>query len=378
MIYLDYSATTPANPQVISYFTKVATKYPANPNSNHALGKQANQIITQTTKKISKLLSIKETEIIYTSGSSESNNLAIKGACFQKKGNHIITTNFEHSSVIAPINDLQRQGYQVDILKPTTKGQIDIQELKQLITNQTVLISITAVNSEIGILEPIEKIGKYLKKEHPNIIYHVDLTQLITKVQVDLSNIDLASFSAHKFYGIKGIGILIKKEHLKIKPLIQGGKSTTIYRSGTPPTALIASLGKALELAMQNIEENYQKVTYLNKYLKNKLSQYEYITINSNNYCLPHIINFSLKDTDPSKIQDLLSQYEIYISTQTACANAKKQSPSVYALTQNKSLAETSLRVSISHHTTTQELDKFIETLTKIYRKEKNLKNQST
>lgn len=367
MIYLDYSATTPTRKEVADYFIKINNEYPGNPNSNHILGKQAKQVIDNTTKKISKLLSVKETEIIYTSGSSESNNLAIKGTILKNKGNHIITTSFEHSSVIAPINNLQRNGCQIDIVPTNKQGLIDLESLKKLIKKETILISITAVNSEIGIEEPIEEIGKYLKKHHPNIIYHVDLTQLITKKKIDLTNIDLASFSAHKFYGIKGIGCLIKKEHVKLVPLIHGGKSTTVYRSGTPATSLIASLGLALELAMENMEEKYNKVSKLNQYLTSNLTKYNYITINSNKFCIPHIINFSIKNTDPNKIQQLLAEQEIYISTQTACSNGSKISPSVYALTNNKDLASTSLRISISDRTTIKDIDKFIKTLTEIY-----------
>lgn len=372
MIYLDYSATTPTSKEVVEYFVKINNEFPGNPNSNHTLGRRAKQIIDTTTKRISKLLSVKETEIIYTSGSSESNNLAIKGVCLKNSGTHIITTNFEHSSVISPINDLQRNGYEVDIVKTNEKGLIDLENLKKLIKKETCLISITAVNSEIGIIEPIEEIGKYLKQEHPNIIYHVDITQLITKKKIDLTNIDLASFSAHKFYGIKGIGCLIKKENIKITPLIQGGKSTTVYRSGTPATSLIASLGFALELAMKEINTKYKEVVNLKEYLVKNLTKYKYITINSNEYCIPHIVNFSIKKADPNKIQQLLAEKEIYISTQTACSNGSKLSPSVYALTNDKELASTSLRISLSYHTTKKEIDKFIKTLTEIYEGEKH------
>ena len=366
MIYLDYSATTNTNDEVLDYFVEITKNYPANPNSNHKLGVSTKKIIDDTTEKISKLLEVKPNEIIYTSGSSESNNLAIKGTVLKNNGKHIITTSFEHSSVISPINYLQRNGYEVDIVKTDEYGRVDINNLKELIREDTVLVSITAVNSEIGIIEPIEEIGKYLKENHPEIIYHVDLTQLITKTKINLTNIDLASFSAHKFYGIKGIGCLIKKENIKIEPLIHGGKSTTVYRSGTPATSLIASLGFALELAYTNREEKYHKVEELNNYLKEKLSKFNNIHINSNSYCLPHIINFSIVGKDPNIIQEKLSENNIYISTQTACSSGNKLSPSVYALTKRKDLAESSLRISLSHLTTKEELDIFIDTLEKI------------
>ena len=375
MIYLDYSATTSTSEEVIDYFVKINKKYPGNPNSNHSLGKNAKSIIDNTTKKISKLLNIKENEIIYTSGSSESNNLAIKGTILKNNKKHIITTSFEHSSVVAPINYLQRNGYIVDIVKTDQYGRVDINDLKKLLTNNTAIVSITAVNSEIGIIEPIEEIGKYLKENYPETIYHVDLTQLITKKKIDLTNIDLASFSAHKFYGIKGIGCLIKKERIKIEPLIHGGKSTTNYRSGTPATSLIASLGKALELAYTNMDKKYKHVQELNTYLKEKISKLNNIHINSNEYCLPHILNFSIISKNPNEIQEYLSNKEIYISTQTACSSGSNISPSVLALTNNKEYAKSSLRVSISHLTTKEELDIFIKELSKLLGSDSNAIN---
>lgn len=366
MIYLDYSATTFTNDLVLDYFVKINKYYNANPNSNHVLGKKAKSIIDETTKKISKLLNVKESEIIYTSGSSESNNLAIKGSLLRSSKKHIITTSFEHSSVVAPSNYLSRNNYTVDIVKTDKYGRVDLNNLKELITEDTALVSITAVNSEIGIIEPVEEIGKYLKSNYPDIIYHVDLTQLITKKEIDLSNIDLASFSAHKFYGIKGIGCLIKKENIKIEPIIHGGKSTTNYRSGTPATSLIASLGKALELAYKDMDKKYKQVEELNNYLKEKLSKLDNVHINSNEYSLPHILNFSVVGKNPNEIQELLSEKDICISTQTACATGSNISPSVLALTNNKEYASSSLRVSISHLTTKEELDIFIRELSKI------------
>lgn len=366
MIYLDYSATTSTDDKVLDYFVKINREYKGNPNSNHKLGKHAKSIIDETTKKISKLLNVKESEIIYTSGSSESNNLAIKGVMLKTNKKNIITTGFEHSSVVAPTNYLQRNNYNVDIVKTDEYGRVDLNDLKKLLTKDTALVSITAVNSEIGIIEPIEEIGKYIKENYPETIYHVDLTQLITKKNIDLTNIDLASFSAHKFYGIKGIGCLIKKDNIKIEPLIHGGKSTTNYRSGTPATSLIASLGYALELAYTNMDKKYKQVEELNKYLKEKLSKLNNIHINSNNYCLPHILNFSIVGKNPNEIQEKLSDKEIYISTQTACSTGGNISPSVLALTKNKDYASSSLRVSLSHKTTKEEIDIFIEELSKI------------
>ena len=187
--------------------------------------------------------------MIYTSGASESNNLAIKGIClkYQNRGKHIITTFLEHSSVIGPLNYLIKMGFDVDFVKIKDDGCVDLEHLKSLLRNDTILVSISMVDSEIGLRQSIQEIAKILE-EYPKCYFHVDCTQAYGKIPVDLTGVDLASMSAHKIYGLKGIGLLIKRENISIEPLIHGGKSTTVYRSGTPALPLIVSLMKALKL----------------------------------------------------------------------------------------------------------------------------------
>ena len=240
-------------------------------------------------------------------------------------------------------------------------GQVDLEHLKSLIRDDTILVSIASVNSEVGVVQPIEKIGEILK-EYNKLYFHSDITQAIGKVDVNLENVDLASFSAQKIYGIKGIGALIKKEKIVIEPLIHGGKSTTIYRSGTPAVGLIVSLAKALRLIEEKKSENYQHVDNLNKYLKEKLEKNKYIHINSNHYCSPYILNFSIKNIKPETMLHALEEDDIYISTQTACSTGTK-SIAVYEVTKNDEYAKHSVRVSLSHLTTKNEIDIFLEKL---------------
>ena len=286
MIYLDYSATTPVDERVLESFNKAILDYPGNPNSIHALGVKSNELVNAATKQISKILGVLPSEIIYTSGSSESNNTAIKGICekYQNRGKHIITTKYEHSSIYGPISYLQRHGFEVDFVETDSYGRVDIESLKSLLRDDTILVSITSVNSEIGIINPIEEIGKLLK-DYPKVFFHVDMTQSIGKYKINLENVDLASASAHKIFGIKGIGLLIKKEKILLEPLIHGGKSTTVYRSGTPAVALIVSLAKALRLINENMEEHYNYVSKLNKKLRDELASIPNVYINSNQYC---------------------------------------------------------------------------------------------
>ena len=217
-----------------------------------------------------------------------------------------------------------------------------------------------SVNSEIGIRQPIEEIGKYLK-ENTKCFFHVDMTQSIGKDKVDFQYVDLASFSAHKIYGIKGIGCLIKKDNVALEPLINGGKSTTIYRSGTPQLSLIVSLAKALRLVLDNLDEKNKKVKKLNELLKEEVAKINGVSINSNSYCIPHILNMSVPTIKPETIQHALEEYDIYISTQTACSKSGEISQAVYALTKDETKASSSIRVSISYYTTEEEIKEFIK-----------------
>lgn len=370
MIYLDYSATTPVNEEVLKVFNKVCLEYPGNSNSLHSLGIKSKELEDYATEKIAKLLKVKPSEIIYTSGSSESNNTAIKGVCnkYKNRGNHIITTNLEHSSVIAPLNYLTKEGFIVDYVKIKDNGLVDIENLKELLTDETILVSISIVDSEIGLRQNIDEIGKLLK-EYPKCIFHVDCTQGIGKINIDFTNIDLASISAHKFYGLKGIGLLIKKENIVIEPLIHGGKSTTIYRSGTPPLPLIVSLMKALELIIPNIDKNYEYITKLNNIIKDKLSTYELVHINSTENSIPHILNFSLLKIKPETFIHALEEYNIFISTKSACSKSNTISSSVYALTKNEELSYQTLRISLSYLTTLEEVNKFLEVFDICYKR---------
>ena len=369
MTYLDYSATTPVNTDVLDTFNKVSLEFIGNPNSLHKLGVASKNLIEGATKQIAELLNVKESEIIYTSGASESNNLAIKGIAlqYQNRGKKIITTELEHSSIYGPLGYLQKLGFEVIFTPLDNYGRVDLKALENLIDDEVVLVSISAVNSELGLRQPIEEIGKLLKK-YPKCFFHTDATQCIGKYPISknfFENVDLASFSAHKFYGIKGIGCLIKKDGINLEPLIHGGKSTTIYRSGTPTTSLIASMSKALRLIFEN--NNYDYVGSLNKRIVEHMAKYLDVTINSNEYCLPHILNLSILGVKPETMLHALEEYDIYISTQSACSSNNAKSKAVFALTHDEKRASSSIRISLSYLTTDEDIDKFLVAFDKCY-----------
>lgn len=370
MIYLDYAAATPVDQEVLSRYIEVTNKYFANPNSSHQLGQNANNLITASTKKIASYLNIEPEEIIYTSGASESNNLAIKGIAERYKnfGKHILISSLEHNSIVSSATRLQEQGFEVELLPITKEGLIDLAILKNKIREDTILVSICTVDSEIGLKQPIEKIGEILK-QYPNCHFHTDATQAIGKIPVDLQNVDLLTFAPHKFYGLPGIGVLIKKKNISLHPQIDGGKSTTIYRSGTPETANIAALEKALSLSINAMQERYQIVEKLYQQLKQKLATYPKVAMNNTTNSIPYTLNFSIEGIKSTDIQKKLEENDIYVSTKTSCCPIMTPSKLVYALTKDKNKASSSIRVSLSHLTTQQEIEIFISTFDKIYQK---------
>jgi cysteine desulfurase len=375
MIYLDYSATTPVCDDVIDSFVGASKKFPGNPNSLHRLGVEANDIINESTKQIARLMDVKDSEIIYTSGSSESNNLAIIGIAnkYKNRGNHIITTALEHSSIYGPIDYLVNNGFEVSFVELDEDGRVDLNDLKNIIRDNTILVTINTVNSELGILQPVNDIATLLKN-YPKCYFHVDATQSVGKVNIDMSAVDLISFSVHKFYGLKGIGILIKKEKIELEPIIHGGKSTTKYRSGTPALPLIVSASKALRLALDNLQNKYDDIKEKNNFLITELSNYEKVKINSNQFSIPHILNISIIGVKPETMLHALEENDIFISTQSACSSNNSESKAVYSLTHDKERANSSIRISLSHLTTYDELEIFLKVFDRCYNNLTNLK----
>ena len=364
MLYFDYSATTFANDEVIKEFVDSLKEYVGNPNSSHKLGIKNKERIDKASLNIAKILNVKPSEIIYTSGASESNNLAIKGSCKALKGKHIITTRLEHSSVVAPISRLCQEGYDLSFVNLNYDGRIDLSDLKKIIREDTAIVSIVAVDSELGIRQDIEQIGKILKS-YPNCYFHVDATQMIGKTKFDFKDVDLISFSAHKFFGIKGIGCLIKKENVKLFPLIDGGRSTTKFRSGTPPLELIVSLEKALLLAYENFESKLEFVKCISKDLKAFLKGYSDIKINNTSNSIDQIINFSCNNSQ--KLLSLLNENDVYLSNKSACSK-DTLSQTILSLYNDKKRAENSVRISISYVTTKEEIKEFKKIFDKCYK----------
>lgn len=363
MVYLDYSATTPVNEEVLDTFVKVSKEYIGNANSLHKLGVNSKRLMDSSTKQVASLLNVKPSEVIFTASSSEANNMAIVGTVlkYKTRGKHIITTRLEHSSVLESVKYLETLGYSVDYVDVDSNGLVDLECLKSLLRKDTVLVSIAHVSSEVGITQNIRSIVNIVKSNYQTLL-HIDGTQAIGKTKVDLDGIDLYTFSAHKIYGLKGVACLIKREKVLMEPLIHGGKSQTIYRSGTPSVALYVSCSKALRLCLENYDKNIDNVRVVHDRLMNGLKKLP-VLINSNEYSVMHIVNISVINIKPETLLHELEKDEIYISTKTACSTEDSASLSIDAIYHDEVRASHSIRISLSHLTTIEEVDFFLEKL---------------
>lgn len=373
-IYLDYSADTPVDEEVLLTYTETARKFFANPNSTHDPGIQAKSVMDEALKKIAEILKVKTDEIIFTSGASEANNLAIKGIAHaaRRKGKHIISTFLEHSSVSGTLTFLQEQGWEIDIVNVLPNGQIDLDHLKSLLRKDTVLCAVCTADSELGAIQPIDEIFETLK-DFPNCKLHADATQSIGKSFVDITKAHTVSLAPHKFYGLKGCGILVKQQGVILEPLIHGGASTTLYRSGTPDPAAAAACAKALEIAEEKREERFEQVKELNEFLRNRFCENEKIRINSPQNAIPHILNISVNGIKGEQMRKLLNQRGVCVSVKSACAVANTPSRAVMAVSRDRKNALSSWRICLSHLTTKDEALRFLDILEDIIRESEKI-----
>ena len=373
MIYLDYVATTPLRPEVLSTYNNLLEKYFFNADSMYDKGIEVNRLMEHSRKLISEMLKVKEDELIFTSCGSESNNLAIKGVAFQyqNRGKHIITTAIEHSSVYETCKELEKTfGFEVTYLKVDQKGRISLQELQDSIRDDTILVSIMYVNNEIGVINPIEEIKQIVKK-YDKIKLHFDMVQALGKLPIDLTDVDLASFSAHKIYGLKGSGLLFKRRSTTIVPLINGGQQEFGMRGGTSNACSNIVFAKTLRLALENFDNKAKHIKMINSYARKCLNQIEGVIINSDETCcISSILNFSCPGYKPEVILHDLESEEIYLSTRSACSSKSENISRIMAqLNLDKEIASSALRISFGEHTTIEDIDKFCYYLPESLRK---------
>ncbi|MFF2449283.1 cysteine desulfurase family protein [Neobacillus sp. NPDC058068] len=370
MIYFDNSATTKPYKEVLDSFLTVSSEYFGNPSSLHGLGGQAEKLLSQARDQVAKLLAVKPSEIYFTSGGTEGNNLAIKGAALLNKnrGRHLITSSVEHPSVRAAMEQLEQEGFEITYLPVDETGRISAADVEKAIRKETILISIMHVNNEVGTVQPIEEVGKILKN-YPTILFHVDAVQSIGKVPLSLTEnrVDFCSISGHKFHGLKGTGALYIREGARLAPLFSGGSQERKIRSGTENVAGAVALSKALRMTMEKSAAGTERMKKIQSMLRTGLNGIEGININTPiENAAPHILNFSLNGLKSEVFIHALEQREIFVSTTSACSS-KKKSPSKTLLEMGvpESAAESAVRISLSFDNTEAEARTVIEAIEK-------------
>ena len=371
IIYLDNASTTSVYEEVLNSYVEVSKNHNGNSSSIHQKGMDASRILERGREQILSLLNVKSThDCIFVSGATESNNLAIKGVAFnyQNRGKHIITTVIEHPSVLNAFKQLERLfGFEVTYLKVNEEGKISIDELKKSLRKDTILVSIMAVNNEVGTVQPINEVAEVLKN-YPKTYFHVDAVQAVGKINIPYEKIDLITFTSHKIHGLKGTGCLIKNKTISLVSLNSGGQQELGYRGGTVDVAGAVAFSKALRIALERQKEATMYIKKLTsrifEYLKNNDDLYK---VNSNIEENPFLINFSLKNKKAAVIVEGLSRKGIMVSSVSACnSKMEKVSYVVYEMYHDESLAHNTIRVSPSEENTLEEIDIFIDELDKL------------
>ncbi|MFC4403655.1 cysteine desulfurase family protein [Gracilibacillus xinjiangensis] len=373
MIYLDNSATTKPDLEVLQSFQQVATQYFGNPSSIHGLGMETERLLRKAREQAGTILQVDSSEIIFTSGGTEGNNLAIKGIALahQNRGKHIITTTVEHPSVIEACEGLQRLGFQITYIPVDQDGKVNVDDVKAAITNETILVTIMHVNNEIGTIQPIEEIGQLLSS-YPKIFFHVDHVQGFSKVPLHFKNaqIDLCTISGHKIHGLKGTGILYVKNGVRLFSLAHGGGQEANVRAGTENVPGIVGLVKAMRLA-KDMQQKADELINLKYYLMEKLHEMDHIVLNTpKNDSAPHIVHFSAPGLKPEVVIHALEEKDIYISTKSACSSKSADESQVLAACgKSYEVSASGLRISMSYNTTKDEIDIFLTELVKVLAK---------
>ncbi len=368
--YFDNSATTIVTEDVKDIVVKVMTEDYGNPSSMHMVGVNAEKYLKEAKETISKILKVEPNEIYFTSGGTESNNWAIMGAVEANKrsGKKIITTKVEHASVKSPMKHLEQLGYEVTYLPVDQAGVVQLDALKEAMTEDTILVSIMYVNNEVGAIQPIEEIGKYIKTINKNVIYHVDAIQAFGKMEIKpkKSNIDVLTVSGHKIHGPKGTGFMYLKKNAKVNPFILGGGQQNAMRSGTENVPGIAGLAKASDDCYKHLEENVSKMIALKDYLIDGLLNIDGVTVNSKkgNEGAPHIVSASFSGVRSEVLLHALEDKGVYISAGSACSSNKPAiSETLKAMNIDKDLLGSTVRFSFSRFNTKEEIDYTLEQL---------------
>ena len=373
MIYFDNSATTKPYPEALATYTEVATRIWGNPSSLHNLGSQATRILEASRKQIAELIGKKAEEIYFTSGGTEGDNWILKGVAFEKApyGKHIIVSDIEHPAIKESAAWLKTQGFEVDYAPVDARGFVKVDALASLLRPDTTLVSVMAVNNEIGSIQPIHEIAALLE-DRPTISFHVDAVQALAKVATEVylpERVDFATFSSHKFHGLRGVGFVYIKEGKKITPLLTGGGQEKEMRSTTENMAGIAATAKALRLSMENQEAFASKTQQMKEVIRKELANYPDVTVFSGeDHFAPHILTFGIKGVRGEVVVHAFEEFDIYISTTSACSSkAGKPAGTLISMGVDKSVAQTAVRLSLDIENDMSQVEQFLTKFKLIY-----------
>ena len=360
MTYLDYSATTPMSLDAIDTYTKASKEFIGSIYSNNLMGEKVKEKLKSTTKELADLFSILDNEIIYTNSATEANNMALIGVSLanHKRGKHIIVSRLEHPSVYTICEYLKTMGFEISYVKNDEEGLVSFDDLRHLIREDTILVSICAVNHETGVRQPLKMLRQIIKKENEFTLFHSDLSQALGKTIVNFKDIDLGSVSAHKVYGPKGIGFLYKNSSVKIVPLLYGNNKNPNFKPGEISLPLVMSMKEAIKTIIKDLDKKERYVNLLNDRIVDKLSKIDGIKINKTKYSIPHILNISFDKLSSETMANTLSNKEFYVS----CNSNNEISSSVMAIYNDLERSKRTLRISLSHLTTVLEINRFLET----------------
>lgn len=368
MIYFDSTATTKPNKDIIELYNKISTEYWHNPSSAYNVALKANNLLIKSQDVIKETLGLKEHNVIFTSGATEANNLAIFGICnnYLNTNKRVITSKIEHPSVYNVFKKLETLGFDVIYLDVNNDGIIDLEQLKSAINKETILVSIMWVNNIVGSIQPIDEIIQIVKN-YPRCKLHVDAVQGLGKIKpsFDFNSIDLFTMSSHKLEGLKGSGALIYQIKTNLNTHLVGAQQQLGIKPGTIDLASSVCTAKTIQNAIKNQSNNYNYVKELNKYLVDSIKQIDKITINTNPLVSsPYILNISIRDINAETIMHYLEQKEIYVSIGSACGSkTKKPEKTIYAMTNDLKISTTSIRISLSIYNTKADIDKLVQEL---------------
>ncbi len=358
MIYLDYSSTCPVSLDALDTYNRISKEYIAVPSLNNKVGEKSKKILENATREISDMFHIMDSEIIYTSGASEANNMALIGVALanHKKGKHIIVSKLEYKTIYKICDYLTTLGFEISYVDNDEDGLILFDDLKRKIRKDTILVSISAVNYETGVRQPLKMLRQIIKKENPSTLFHSDLSQAIGKTSVNFRDIDLGSISSHTIYGPKGIGFLYVNNTVKLTPLLYGNKNP-LYKPGVMPIPLIASMKDALKSAIKDLDKRERYINLLNERIVNKISNIPGIKINKTKYSIPHILNISFDNIVAENLVTNLANKGVIVNSNFS----NEISSSVMAIYNDLERSKSTLRISLSHLTTVLEINRFLE-----------------